>query len=107
MKISEVCGAVEAGQPVAVPLEFAESVCSAAAAARKNREIGLIQMWRINAATRNPRQLAKIYAGVCDEAMQAGLFASEDDEYGIDWSSLLAFIEKLLPLILQLISIFS
>lgn len=107
MKFQDVCGSVEAGRPVAVPDGFAASVLKAAVAARKDREIGLFQFWRIQAALRNQRQLSRIYAGVIDEAISAGLCASDAEADGFDWNSLLAFIEKLLPLILQLISIFS
>lgn len=107
MKFQDVCGSVEAGRPVAVPDGFAASVLKAAVAARKDREIGLFQFWRIQAALRNQRQLSRIYAGVIDEAMSAGLCSSDAEADGFDWNSLLAFIEKLLPLILQLISIFS
>ena len=107
MKFQDVCSAAEAGRPVQVPDGFADSVVRAATAARKDREIGLFQFWRIQAALRSPRQLARIYAGVIDEAMSAGLCMGDMEADGFDWNSLLAFIEKLLPLILQLISIFS
>jgi hypothetical protein len=107
MKARELCAAVDAGQPVFVPEPFAAAVRSAAQEARGRREIGLIQHWRINAATRNHRRLAKIYAGVIDESVQAGILDADADVYGIDWENVLAFIRELLPLILQIISIFS
>ena len=107
MTFNEVCDAVESGRSVWVPSEFVDAVRSAASRARATREIGLIQFWRINAALRNSRQLAKIYAGVVDEAVSCGVVSADADEYEFDWESILDFLERLLPLILQLISIFS
>ena len=107
MRFSDVCGSVEAGRPVAVPDGFLASVEKAAMAARRNREIGAIQHWRIQAALRRPRTAARIYAGVVDEALAAGQVDGLADTDGFDWDSILAFIEKLLPLILKIISIFS
>ena len=106
MKFNDVCAAVENGSPVAVPDGFVESVLKAANKARKDREIGLVQHWRIQAAVRRPRTAAKIYAGVIDEGLAAGVLGAEGEVDGFDWDSLLAFIEKLLPLILQIISMF-
>ncbi len=102
----EVCAAVDASRPVAVPEGFARTLREAASKARSNRQIGLIQQWRINAASRNPRQLQRIYAGVIDEAIAAGQVDAGVPVDGFDWQQLLAFIERLLPLILQLISLF-
>jgi hypothetical protein len=107
MKHSEICAAVEANQPVRVPDGFAVAVRQAAAIARERGEIGPVQNWRVNRATRNQRQLAKIYAGTVHEAMQAGLVDDNQDVYGFDWQSLLAFLKDFLPVILQIISIFS
>jgi hypothetical protein len=106
MKFNDVCGAVEAGNPVAVPDSFVDGILKAATKARKDREIGLVQHWRIQAAMRRPRTVSKVYAGVIDEGLAAGLLPGDSDADGFDWDSLLAFIEKLLPLILQIISMF-
>lgn len=107
MKHSEICQAVEANQPVLVPEGFAEAVRKAASSARVQGDIGPVQQWRINRATRNSRQLARIYAGTVHEAMVAGVLTDADDVYGFDWQSLLAFLKDFLPVILQIISIFS
>jgi hypothetical protein len=107
MKHSEICLAVEANQPVLVPDGFAKAVRQAAEAARFAGDLGPVQQWRINRATRNPRQLARIYAGTVHEAMAAGSLTDADDVYGFDWQSLLAFLKDFLPVILQIISIFS
>ena len=106
MRFQDVCGVVESGRPVVVPDGFVKSIEKAAAKARKDREIGLIQHWRIQSAVNRPRVAAKIYAGVVDEGLAAGVLLSEGDADGFDWDSLLAFIEKLLPLILQIIAMF-
>ena len=107
MRFNDVCGAVEAGRPVAVPDGFVKSIEKAAAKARKDRDIGLVQHWRIQSAINRPRTAAKIYAGVVDEGLAAGVLLADGDADGFDWDSLLAFIEKLLPLILQIISMFN
>lgn len=105
MKCFDVCTAVESNRPVAVPEGFAKAIRDAAAKARSGREIGLIQQWRINSATRNPRQLQRMYAGVIDEGIAAGVMDGNDAADGIDWDNLLSFIERLIPLLLKLISL--
>jgi hypothetical protein len=108
MKHSEVCLAVEANQPVMVPQGFGDAVRKAAIIARNQGELGPVQYWRVNRATRNHRQLARIYAGTVHEAMAAGVLTDGDDVYGFDWQSLLAFLKDFLPVILQIdLSIFS
>jgi hypothetical protein len=101
MRFGEICGAVEAGRPVRVPAGFAEAVRQAAAGER------FLIRTRIGMATRNPRQLRAIYAGVTEAAIDAGMVDASSDADGFDWNALLAFIERLIPLILQLISLFS
>ena len=102
MKFGEVGAAVNAGRPVLVPDGFRETFEKAVKQARDKREIGLFQYWRLNAAARNPRQLSRIYAGVMDEAVATGYVSSNDEEVGFDWDALLAFIERLIDLILRL-----
>jgi hypothetical protein len=106
MNPSDLCSAVEQGRTVAVPANFRSAVRGAIQEARNSREIGLIQYWRLMNAVNSPRQLSKIYAGVVDEAIACGEMSEATDLDGFDWDSLLAFIERLLPLILQLIAIF-
>jgi hypothetical protein len=106
VKCSDICAAVESNRPVSVPDGFGKAVRDAASKARSAREIGLIQQWRINSATRNTRQLQRMYAGVIDEGLAAGVLDANDAADGIDWENLLSFIERLIPLLLKLISLF-
>ena len=107
MRFGDVCRDVEAGRPVPVPDGFTSAVRSAIGNARRNREIGLFQYWRLLAALNNPRQVQRIYAGVIDEAIACGAIGADASADGFDWNAILAFIERLIPLILQLISLFS
>jgi len=102
MQFSEVCTAVDAGRWVEVPEGFAATVRKAVA----ESGLRLVPRWRVNVATRNPRQLAKIYAGTLDEAIAAGICQASDTTDGFDWNSLLAFIKELLPVILKIIALF-
>lgn len=53
-----------------------------------------------------PRKWRECCELVREEAVLAGV-VMEDGTFGIDWDSLLAFIERLIPLLLQLIDLFS
>jgi hypothetical protein len=106
MKFGDVCGAVEEDRPVRVPDDFAATVMKAARNARKARDIGLFQLMWLQGAINRPRTLQKIYGGVIDKGIESGLMMADAEADGFDWDSLLAFIERLLPLILQLIAIF-
>lgn len=103
MKFGEVCSAGELGGRIQVPTEFSDALVNAAAQARANREIGLFDYLRIKRAARSDRKLAAIYAGVCDEALDAGLVGESDDAFGFDWESILDFIGRLLDIILKLL----
>jgi len=107
MRFGDICRDVEAGRPVQVPDGFTAAVRNAVDNARRNREIGLFQYWRLSRALNNPRQVQRIYAGVIDEAIAGGVIAADASADGFDWNAILAFIERLIPLILQLISLFS
>jgi hypothetical protein len=102
----DICKSVESDRPVAVPNGFRDVVLEAAKQARADRQIGLIQYWRIKAAANNPRQLPRIYAGVIDEGIAAGVIDGDASADGFDWDQLLAFIERLIPVILKLIALF-
>jgi len=76
------------------------------AAARKAREAGDItpgQFFLLSAASRNPGTLDKMQAAVHEAAIEEGLATAQ----AIDWDQLIGFIEKLIPIIIQLIDLFS
>ncbi len=102
----DICKSVESDRPVAVPDGFRDVILEAAQQARAKRDIGLIQFWRIKAAANNPRQVQRIYAGVIDEGIAAGVIDGDAAADGFDWEQLLAFIERLIPVILKLIALF-
>lgn len=66
---------------------------------REYRKIRIVSLW--------PRMLGKMEAECFAAGVAAGEIPIESQIVGFDWDSLLAFIEKLLPLILQLIDLFS
>lgn len=77
-------------------------------AAEESFRKGDINRWDLAKIRLCPaRRLAEAQSCVTDEAVRAGVMKPADvANANFDWSALLAFIEKLLPLILQLISIF-
>lgn len=63
---------------------------------------------RILRKLRRPWVAVRVTDLVTSEAFDAGVIGLTDDAqgFGVDWDSLLEFIERLLPLILQLIDLF-
>ena len=87
--------------------EFKTALLQAAAEARSAGEIDrgdYLRIWFV--ATFRPRALAQVQATVVHEAVSAGLMPPSANPEAFDWSALLAFIQALLPIILQIISIF-
>jgi hypothetical protein len=85
--------------------QAAEDACQAG-------EISRWELARVRLAIAfRPRALAEVQGCVIDEACRAGKMAPQSAEAaeadGFDWAALLEFIKQLLPLILQIISIFS
>jgi hypothetical protein len=79
---------------------------------RKRRELGLTvkNIREVTKRLKDSGELdgldnAAIAAAVLDEIVQANPQLAQDP--GVDWDSILAFIERLLPLILKLIDLFS
>jgi hypothetical protein len=62
-----------------------------------------MEYFALSAASRNPRVLEKMQAAVHEAAIEEGLASTQ----AIDWSSLIDFIEKLIPIIIKLIDLFS
>lgn len=88
---------------------FRETLLSAAYEERKSGRLGWFKYAKIQIASNNPETLEEIQSAVLEQAVRAGKIAPQaaEDPSAFDWSSLLAFIKELLPLILQIISIFS
>lgn len=77
--------------------------------ARAEGQLSWGQAFRLKVAARNPSRVAEIKQAIADSAVDEGKYKSAASIMapGFDWNSLLAFIKELLPLILQIISIFS
>lgn len=84
-------------------IAFRRSLLEAARNARKSGEITSIQFFMLSAASRNPAVLDKMQQAVHEAAIEEGLATAQ----AIDWDSLISFIEKLIPIIIQLIDLFS
>ena len=89
---------------------FARTLRTAAVEAYRAREISRWDLARINLATMFRQQaLSEAQECVISEAVQSGRFSASEEEMrgpGFDWDALLEFIKELLPLILQIISLF-
>lgn len=83
--------------------DFRKSLLEAARKARQAGEITPMEYFALSAASRNPRVLEKMQAAVHEAAIEEGLATTQ----AIDWSSLIEFIEKLIPIIIKLIDLFS
>jgi hypothetical protein len=83
--------------------DFRKSLLEAARKARQAGEITPMEYFALSAASRNPRVLEKMQAAVHEAAIEEGLASTQ----AIDWSSLIDFIEKLIPIIIKLIDLFS
>jgi hypothetical protein len=83
--------------------EFRKTLLTAARKARDSGEISQLQYGRLVVATLRPRELANIEAWAHEYAIQDGLATAQAP----DWNAIIEFIEKLIPLIIQLIDLFS
>lgn len=85
---------------------FWTTFCKAVDEAKRDKEITKAQAVRLKiSGTVRRKKLRTYYA---NQAAECGLVrdAAAGERDGFDWESLLAFIKELLPIILQLISIF-
>lgn len=82
--------------------DFRKAFLSAVKEARESDQISALQHGRLVIASLRPRELANIEAWCHENAVQEGLATPS----AIDWDNLIAFIEKLIPLIIQLIDLF-
>jgi hypothetical protein len=92
--------------------KFRRALLKAADSAAKKGELRRVDVIRLRVATLSPafvaqaEQLAVIQMAFSGEDVPLGS-DGKIDVASIDWDALLAFIEKLIPLILQLINLFA
>ena len=101
--------ATEATQPQAATANFKAALNEAASRAYKAGEITRWQLASVRLAiVFRGKQLAEVQAAVVDQAVtEAKLPRGADANVNaIDWTSILAFIQQLMPFILQLIALF-
>jgi hypothetical protein len=93
------------GEPSAKSLKsFREALLKSGEQAVKSGELSRMDLMRLRLATMSPKVLATAHQFAAEQCLSDGLCAS----YGaIDWNQLLAFIKELIPLILELIKLFS
>ena len=84
-----------------------DPLLKAARQARDKRQIGLLDFLHIRLASRSDAFLEDAAGLILEEAKADGVPYSAGPNGAINWDALLAFIEKLIPLILQLIKLFS
>ncbi len=77
---------------------FRKALIDAARESRKSGEISALEFFSIVALSRIPSKLDQMQAAVHDYAIEEGLATTQ----AIDWEQLLSFLEKLIPLLLQL-----
>lgn len=85
---------------------FRKSSINAILVAVRNSDLKPRQRLAIRLALLNPDNRAEIEEFILQEGQKQTMIASDVTVEAIDWDSIIAFIEKLLPLILKLISMF-
>jgi len=93
------------GEPSAKSLkEFRQALLKSAESSVRSGELSRMDLMRLRLATLSPKVLSTLHQAAAEQVLSDGLAAS----YGaIDWNALLAFIKELIPLILELIKLFS
>jgi len=93
------------GEPTSKSLkEFRAALLKSGEQAVKAGELSRLDLMRLRLATMSPKMLSAAHQFAAEQCLSDGLCAS----YGaIDWNQLLAFIKELIPLILELIKLFS
>lgn len=84
-------------------VKFRRVLLTAAQRSRDAGDITQAQYLLLSFASRSPKVLEQIQGAVHEQAIAEGLATAQ----AIDWDALLAFIEKLIPIIIQLIDLFS
>ena len=82
---------------------FRRALLTAGRQARESGKITTMEFFVLSAASRNPVALQRMMEAVHEAAIEDGMASVG----AIDWDKLLNFIEKLIPLIVKLIDLFS
>lgn len=82
--------------------KFKKALLESARIARRSGEIGIGQHLAIIAAAQRPQKLEEMKTAVHELAIEDGLATAQ----AIDWNQLIGFLEKLIPVIIQLIGLF-
>lgn len=83
--------------------KFRAALMKAARKARAEGTITTAEFFKIAAMSRLPKVLANLEASVHEAAIEEGIATTQAP----DWDAIIEFIERLIPLILQLIELFS
>jgi len=106
-------GGVAAGVPTVAPAadqvsvlsrrsDFRTALMAAAKESRQKGEISVAEYFKIAAMSRLPKVLANLEASIHEAAIEEGLATTQAP----DWNAIIEFIQKLIPLIIQLIDLF-
>jgi hypothetical protein len=94
--------------------DFSKSVIKAAVECQKKGEITRLELIRLRVAMLSPSMQSKIEDLAVMELASSGIenaysldSSGKIDRQSIDWEQLLKFLEKLVPIILELIKLFS
>jgi hypothetical protein len=94
--------------------DFSKSVIKAAVESQKKGEITRLELIRLRVAMLSPSMQSKIEDLAVMELASSGIenaysldSSGKIDRQSIDWEQLLKFLEKLVPIILELIKLFS
>jgi hypothetical protein len=107
--VVDALAAADAERTPAATRGFKNTLNAAATAAFREGKITRWQLARLRLAiTFRPDAMAEAQACVVDQGIQDGVLLDGSDAIkdGFDWSQLMAFIQRLLPLILQIIAVF-
>jgi hypothetical protein len=91
-------------------MRFRQALIAQAEQAHSDGELSRQDLFRIRLATLNPRIANQLEEAAAEQAASQSLLpaGSSPSALGaIDWQNLLSFLRELLPLILQIIKIFS
>ena len=83
---------------------FRKVLISEAEKSCKAGEISRMELFKLRIATLNPKVLKSVHQACCEHAVSEGKATSAA---AIDWMKIVDVIKELLPIILQIISLFS